>query len=98
SATPAASTALQIGSGANFSLGVVGTDATANCKINARLNAVTAGTAPRPSSLHNNVVNAIMADGSGKSISQSIDDSVYARMISSNGNQKGQPILSDTEF
>ncbi|MCA8993568.1 MAG: DUF1559 domain-containing protein [Planctomycetaceae bacterium] len=63
-------------------------------KINARLGGAPEGASPRPSSQHGQVVNVIMADGSGKSLAQNIDESVYARLISSNGNKGNQAILS----
>ncbi|MCA9033310.1 MAG: prepilin-type cleavage/methylation domain-containing protein, partial [Planctomycetaceae bacterium] len=63
-------------------------------KINARLGSAPEGNSPRPSSQHGQVVNVIYADGSGKSLAQNIDESVYARLVSSNGNNGNQQILS----
>jgi len=56
------------------------------------------GTAPRPSSLHPQIVNTIFCDGSGRTLNQSINDGVYARLLSSNGNTYGHKILSGTDF
>lgn len=44
------------------------------------------GQAPRPSSFHTQVVNVIMADGSGRNLAQTIDRTVYRRLVSSNSN------------
>lgn len=70
----------------------------AKSKINERLNSATEGASPRPSSLHPGVVNVMFADGHGQTVSQNIADSVYARLISQNGNKFGQDILSDSDF
>jgi hypothetical protein len=66
-------------------------------RINNNLTA-TSGAAPRPSSLHPQVVNTIFCDGSGRVLSQSIADSVYARLLSPNGNVYNQQILSGTDY
>jgi prepilin-type N-terminal cleavage/methylation domain-containing protein/prepilin-type processing-associated H-X9-DG protein len=68
--------------------------ASRNSKINGAVGAMSEGRAPRPSSYHPQGVNALFADGAGKFLSGSIDDSVYARLISSNGNAHGQAVLS----
>lgn len=68
------------------------------CRINEDLGIATAGAFPRPSSLHPSVVNTIFGDGSGKTLSQTIDDTVYMRLATSNGNRYGQAILSSTDF
>lgn len=68
-------------------------------KINARLNLVAnPGSAPRPSSLHPQAVVAAFCDGSVKTLQQGMADSVYVRLLSSNGNQFGQQILSASDF
>lgn len=67
-------------------------------KINRNLGTASAGAAPRPSSLHPGVVNVVYGDGSAKNLSQMMDDSVYIRLLSSNGNRFGQAILSSSDF
>ncbi|TWT58477.1 putative major pilin subunit [Thalassoglobus neptunius] len=67
-------------------------------QINANLGLGVAGETPRPSALHPNGVNMIFGDNSGKFINNSIDDSVYLRLLSSNGNSFGQAILSSSDF
>ncbi|MEZ5940839.1 MAG: DUF1559 domain-containing protein [Planctomycetaceae bacterium] len=64
-------------------------------QINGGFASAVEGRAPRPSSQHPQVVNVIFADGSGKNLAQTIDDSVYARLVTSGGNKLGQSILSD---
>ncbi|MEZ5940971.1 MAG: DUF1559 domain-containing protein [Planctomycetaceae bacterium] len=59
-------------------------------RINSRNRNAKAGNMPRPSSNHGGVVNVIFVDGSGRSMSENIDHSVYARLISSNGEEHGQ--------
>ncbi len=71
---------------------------TTNCKINANLQGATDGASPRPSSLHPGVVNMAFADGSCKVISQDIDESVYARLLTPFGGRYGQNVLSDNNF
>lgn len=66
-------------------------------RINKNLTAAT-GTAPRPSSFHPQVVNVIFCDGHGQALSQGISDSVYARLLTPNGNSYGQAILSENSF
>jgi prepilin-type N-terminal cleavage/methylation domain-containing protein len=65
-------------------------------KINADLGTALEGNRPRPSSLHPNVVNVFFGDGSGRSLSNNIDDSVYIRLVSSSGERFGQNILGNT--
>lgn len=68
------------------------------CSINQGIGVSTAGTRPRPSSLHPGAVNVIFGDGSGRSIADNIDSSVYMRLVSSNGNRFGQQILSNDDY
>lgn len=68
------------------------------CKINENLGVATPGNSPRPSSLHPGVVNVMFGDASGRNISQNIDDTVYLRLVSSNGNRYGQAILSNDDY
>ncbi|MGD9857639.1 MAG: DUF1559 domain-containing protein, partial [Planctomycetaceae bacterium] len=69
-----------------------------DASINGALNSSTDGAAPRPSSLHPGIVNAIFCDGSGKTISQTIADNVYAGLLSPNGGDFGQDILGSGSF
>ena len=75
-----------------------GNPVTDGSMINANLGLATAGQSPRPSSLHPNGVNVIMGDNSGKFVTNNIDNSVYVRLLSSNGGSYGQQILSSTDF
>ncbi len=82
-------------------LGAVGVETVASnetkeSRINSSLTATAA--IARPSSLHPQVVNAVFCDGSAKTLNQTISDSVYARLISPNGNSFRQKILSNTDF
>jgi hypothetical protein len=56
------------------------------------------GASPRPSSLHPGIVNAIFCDGHGRTLSQEIDDGVYANLVSPNGGDYGQDILDTSSF
>lgn len=56
------------------------------------------GTAPRPSSGHPGVVNAMFADGHGGTLNDRIDFVVYVRLITPNGVKAGQIILEDGLF
>ena len=66
--------------------------------INSRLGISSAGQSPRPSSLHTSSVNVIFGDGSGRNISENIDQTVYVNLVSSNGNRYGQRILSNDDY
>jgi prepilin-type N-terminal cleavage/methylation domain-containing protein/prepilin-type processing-associated H-X9-DG protein len=68
------------------------------CKINSNILAATDGQSPRPASLHPGAVNMAFADGSCKVISQTIDESVYCRLVTPIGNRHGQNILSSSDF
>jgi len=50
---------------------------------------------PRPSSVHSGCVNVFFCDGSGRTVSDRIDPSVYARLISSGGARRGQALDID---
>ncbi len=56
------------------------------------------GNYPAPSSNHPQTVNVAYADGGARSLSESIDFGVYARLMSSNGGKYGQAPLGDTDF
>lgn len=74
------------------------TPALQDCKINENIGTAAPGSSPRPSSLHPSVVNVMFGDGSGRNISENIDDTVYIRLVSSNGNRFGQAILSNNDY
>ena len=67
-------------------------------RINADQFSALEGDRPRPSSSHPGVVNAFFGDGHGRIISESIDDSVYLRLVTTWGDRYGQTILSDNSF
>ena len=69
-----------------------------DCRINDNLAGATDGSSPRPSSLHPGAVNMAFCDGSCKVISSSIDDSVYARLLTPMGGRFGQNVLSSSDF
>lgn len=77
----------------NFSAGVF-----KDANINDDLGSATEGTRPRPSSLHPGVVNVFFGDGHGQTMAQTIDTTVYVRLVSSRGERFGQDILSDSSF
>jgi prepilin-type N-terminal cleavage/methylation domain-containing protein len=56
------------------------------------------GTRPRPSSSHSGIVNAAYADGAARGINQLIDTSVFARIMTSDGQRNGQPIVNQSDF
>ena len=66
--------------------------------INSNLSGAIEGGSPRPSSLHPGAVNMAFADGSCKVISSSIDNTVYARLLTPMGGRFGQNVLSDNDF
>jgi len=66
-------------------------------RINTNLTAPT-GTAPRPASLHPQIVNVILCDGSGRTLNQAINDGVYARLLSPNGNIYNQAIVDGNSY
>ena len=69
--------------------------ATEPSKINYNFNTATDGQSPRPSSLHPGVVNIAFCDGAVKLIGQSIDDTVYVRMLTPLGGRYGQNVLNE---
>ncbi len=54
--------------------------------------------APRPSSLHAGGVNVFMCDGSGRFISENVDKSVFAKLITSNGVTYSETTLSQSDY
>ena len=53
---------------------------------------------PRPSSQHSGGVNAIMGDGSGRFISETVDKNVYAKLLTSNGVNFGERTLNGRDY
>ncbi len=53
---------------------------------------------PRPSSQHSGGVNAIMGDGSGRFISETVDKNVYAKLLTSNGVNYGERTLNGRDY
>lgn len=66
--------------------------------INSLFGTAPEGQAPRPSSFHPGTVNCAFGDGHCDNISQTIDYSVWVRLVSPRGNRMGQNILSDSSF
>ena len=56
------------------------------------------GRAPRPSSNHPGTVNVFYADGHGGSLNEQTDASVYVRLLTPNGVQYGQYIVSNADL
>jgi hypothetical protein len=56
------------------------------------------GVTPSPSSLHSDSVNAFFCDGSGRSISERIDVSVYLRIMTPEGTLSGQAEVGDNAY
>lgn len=67
-------------------------------KPNANLSTAAPGNSPRPSSLHPNGVNVCMGDNVVRFLNDRIDASVYVRLLSSNGNSRGQSVLSQGDY
>jgi prepilin-type N-terminal cleavage/methylation domain-containing protein/prepilin-type processing-associated H-X9-DG protein len=86
--------AVSLQTDATFS-GDVNSNPMAAAKINANLNSATDGQTPRPSSLHPNGVNVSFVDGSGRFLSQNVDNLIFASLYTWDGERKGQNILSD---
>jgi prepilin-type N-terminal cleavage/methylation domain-containing protein/prepilin-type processing-associated H-X9-DG protein len=85
--------ALTFGVNGNFNV-----DAVVPGKVNQNINGATEGQAPRPSSLHPTVVNVAFVDGHCRSLSQTIDETVYANLFTPNGGDHGQPPLGSNAF
>ena len=67
-------------------------------RINNARSTATQGQAMRPSSNHGDLVNVLFADGSAKAIVQNIDLSVYARLLTPNGQRMGQLVLDAADY
>ncbi len=77
---------------------ILNNTAVTDCQINDNLNGATDGQSPRPSAMHRGVVNMAFADGSCKIIAESIDESVYARLLTPSGGRYGQDVLNDSSY
>lgn len=85
---------LALPKGFHLKNGASGTDS----RISSNLRAAK-GQAWRPSSNHpSGVVNVIMCDGSGKSLSPEMDAGVYARLLTPAGMRYGQDVVDESEF
>ena len=69
-----------------------------NCQINANGKDAVNGRSPRPSSNHPGIVNMAFADGACRSISDLIEPSVYARLLSPMGGRHGQYVFSVDDY
>lgn len=56
------------------------------------------GTAPRASSGHTGTINVVFMDGRAASINETMDLSVYLRLLTSGGSLYGQRSISDADF
>jgi len=56
------------------------------------------GQSPAPSSNHPGIVNVFFCDGHGQTLSETITESVYIRLVSSGGVSNGQIPLSDNQY
>jgi hypothetical protein len=53
---------------------------------------------PRPSSSHLGVINVVFCDGSTRSLNETIDISVYVRLLSPDGKRYGQMLVNPTSY
>lgn len=58
----------------------------------------TRGTRPRPSSNHTGLCNFLFADGSGKGLAGNMNTGVYARLLSWDGQRRGQVVVNPSDF
>lgn len=56
------------------------------------------GSSPSPSSLHPGIVNVAFCDGRVKTLSENMDQAIYASLVNWAGVRYGQPALSDTSY
>lgn len=66
--------------------------------INAEIDTAVHGKAPRPSSFHHMGVHVGFLDGSARFISESINDFIYFRLLTRNGQNYGQELVSDGTY
>lgn len=69
-----------------------------DAQINANRSTAVVGAAPRPSSNHGDLVNVLFADGHAGAINSGIAQSVYARLLSPNGQRMGQLVLDENSY
>ena len=67
-------------------------------RINTNLDSATEGQRPRPSSNHPRGINVVFVGGNGKFLSEQIDPSLYAQLLSWDGTGKGQATIAPTAF
>jgi prepilin-type processing-associated H-X9-DG protein len=60
--------------------------------------AATRGTRPRPSSNHTGYANFLFGDGSGKNLAGNMNTGVYARLLSWDGQRRGQIVVNPSDF
>jgi prepilin-type N-terminal cleavage/methylation domain-containing protein len=53
---------------------------------------------PRPSSAHLGAVNVVLCDGSTRSLNDTVDQTVYIRLLTPDGKTYGQPIVSANNY
>jgi prepilin-type N-terminal cleavage/methylation domain-containing protein len=56
------------------------------------------GDNPRPSSDHNGTINILMASGAARAISESVDQRVYCKLMTWNGQRQGEVTLNNSSF
>jgi len=56
------------------------------------------GASPAPSSVHDGIVNVMFCDGHGQTMSEKIDPTIYARLMTPAGNRYGQTPLREDEI
>jgi prepilin-type N-terminal cleavage/methylation domain-containing protein/prepilin-type processing-associated H-X9-DG protein len=56
------------------------------------------GNSPFPSSWHPNIINALFCDGHVRTLSETMDWTVYVRLVSSRGSKHGQFPVSDSDI
>ncbi|MDZ4685788.1 MAG: DUF1559 domain-containing protein [Planctomycetaceae bacterium] len=56
------------------------------------------GSRPRPSSSHAGTINTAFTDGAARGINQLIDSSVFARLMTVDGQRRGQPIVNQSDY
>jgi prepilin-type N-terminal cleavage/methylation domain-containing protein len=60
--------------------------------------AATRGTRPRPSSNHSGLCNFLFGDGSGKGLATNMNTNVYTRLLSWDGQRRGQVVVNPSDF
>jgi len=78
--------------------GLVGWQVDPQARINALRSSAIVGAAPRPSSNHGDIVNVLFSGGSARAINSSIAQTVYARLLTPNGQRMGQRVVDPNDF